>query len=120
MQEESCQKDEGSYKSDANISASQAALDYQSSLHAGSVIQQLQNVAEQERIITRKAVKSFSLCTLSCSRAHSPYYILISSPAKVFATVDSTSDPPSFVGKAVLPSQHQTHILLMNSIPHRT
>ena len=74
--EESCRKDKGLHaKSDAHIKASQAALDYQSSLHAGSVVQQLQNVAEQEQIMNRKVVKSFFRCvhTLSCSSAHSPY-----------------------------------------------
>ena len=44
-------------KSDAHIAASQAALAHQASLHAGSVIQQLQNVAEQERMMNRAAVK---------------------------------------------------------------
>ena len=35
-------------KSDAHIRATQASLAYQASLHAGSVIQQLQNVAKQQ------------------------------------------------------------------------
>ena len=42
-------------KSDAHIKASLAALDYQSSLHVESVIQQLQNMAEQEWIMNRKS-----------------------------------------------------------------
>ena len=44
-------------KADDGFKTSQVALDYQSSLHAGSVIQQLQNVAEQEQIMNRNVVK---------------------------------------------------------------
>ena len=60
-------------KSDAHIKASQAALDYQSSLYAESVIQQLQNVAEQERVMNRKAVKSFFCCAHFLARQHIPH-----------------------------------------------
>ena len=59
-------------KSDAHIAASQAALAHQASLHAGSVIQQLQNVAEQERMMNRAAVKSF-FRTHFLARQHIPH-----------------------------------------------
>ena len=60
-------------KSDAHIRVSQASLAYQASLHAGSVIQQLQNVAEQERAMNRKAVKSFFRCAHFLARQHIPH-----------------------------------------------
>ena len=60
-------------KSDAHIAASQAALAHQASLHAGSVIQQLQNVAEQERMMNRAAVKSFFRCAHFLARQHIPH-----------------------------------------------
>ena len=60
-------------KSDAHIKASQASLAYQMSLCAGSVIQQLQNVAEQERMMNRKAVKSFFHCAHFLACQHIPH-----------------------------------------------
>ena len=60
-------------KSDAHIAASQAALAHQTSLHAGSVIQQLQNVAEQERMMNRAAVKLFFCCAHFLARQHIPH-----------------------------------------------
>ena len=57
-------------KSDAHIAASQAALSHQASLHAGSVIQQLQNVAEQKQMMNRAAVKSFLRCAHFLARQH--------------------------------------------------
>ena len=60
-------------KSNAHIKASRAALDYQSSLHAGSVVQQLQTVAEQERIMNRKAVKSLFRCEHFLTHQHIPH-----------------------------------------------
>ena len=60
-------------KSDAHIRATRASLAYQASLHAGSVIQQLQNVAEQERVMNRKAVKSFFRCAHYLARQHTSY-----------------------------------------------
>jgi hypothetical protein len=60
-------------KSDAHIRAIQASLAHQASLHAGSVIQQLQNVAEQERATNRKAVKSFFRCAHFLARQHIPH-----------------------------------------------
>ena len=48
---------------------------YQTSLYAGSVVQQLQNVAEKERAMNRKAVKSFFRCTHFLAPRHiSSYY----------------------------------------------
>ena len=46
---------------DAHIKANQAALAHLATQHTGSVIQQLQNVhvAEQERVLNRKTIKSF-------------------------------------------------------------
>ena len=60
-------------KSDSHIAASQAVLLYQSSLHAGSVIQQLQTVAEEERMMNRAAVKSFFRCAHFLARQHIPH-----------------------------------------------
>ena len=60
-------------KSDAHIAASQATLAHQASLHARSVIQQLQNVAEQERMMNRAAVTSFFHCAHFLARQHIPY-----------------------------------------------
>ena len=57
----------------SHIAASQAALAHQASLHAGSVIQQLQNVAEQERMMNRAAVKSFFCCAHFLARQHIPH-----------------------------------------------
>ena len=67
------EKMEAHTKSDAHIAASQAALAHQASLHAGSVIQQLQNVAEQERMMNRAAVKSFFHCAHFLARQHIPH-----------------------------------------------
>ena len=60
-------------KSDAHIAASQEPLAHQASLHAGSVIQQLQNVAEQEQMMNRAAVKSFFSCAHFLARQHIPH-----------------------------------------------
>ena len=62
-------KNKGCTKSDVHIRASQASLAYQASLHTGSVIQQQQNVAEQERM-NREAVKSFFRCAHVLARQH--------------------------------------------------
>ena len=59
-------------KSDAHIAARQAALAHQASLHAVSVIQKLHNVAEQERMMNRAAVKLFFRCTHFLARQHIP------------------------------------------------
>ena len=60
-------------KSDAHIAASQAVLAHQASLHTGLVIQQLQNVAEQERMMNSAAVKSFFRCAHFVARQHIPH-----------------------------------------------
>lgn len=59
--------------SDGYIQANQAALAQLATQHTGSVIQQLQNVAEQERVSNRKAIKSFFGCTHFLARQHIPH-----------------------------------------------
>ena len=66
-------------KSDAHIAASQAALAHQASLHTGSVIQQLHNVAEQERMMNRAAVKSFFCCAHFLAQQHIPHTTILKS-----------------------------------------
>ena len=54
-------------KSNAHILATQEAVMHQTSQQVGSVVQQLQAVAEKEQKANRRAVKSFfSLCTFPC------------------------------------------------------
>ena len=59
--------------SDVHSRAIQTALAYQTSLHEGSVIQQLQCLSEQERIRNRAAVKSFIRCAHFLARQHIPH-----------------------------------------------
>ena len=61
--------------SDSHIQANQAALAHLTTQHTGSVIQQLQNVAEQEVMLNKKAIKYLiCLAHLLCSPTHSSYY----------------------------------------------
>ena len=59
--------------SDTHIKASQAASAHQATQHTGLVIQQLQSVAEQERVLNRKAIKSFFRCAHFLARQHIPH-----------------------------------------------
>jgi len=59
--------------SDGHIKANQAALAHLTTQHTGSVIQQLQNVAEQERVLNRKAIKSFFRCAHFLAPQHIPH-----------------------------------------------
>ena len=63
----------GHASSDGHIQADQAALAHLATQHTGSVIQQLQNVAEQERVLNRKAIKSFFCCAHFLAHSHFPY-----------------------------------------------
>ena len=58
--------------SDGHIQANQAALAHLTTQHTVLAIQQLQNVAEQERVLNRKAIKSFIRCAhfLACQHFH--------------------------------------------------
>ena len=59
--------------SDGHIQANQAALAHLTTQHTGSVIQQLQNVAEQEWVLNRKAIKAFIHCAHFLARQHIPH-----------------------------------------------
>jgi len=59
--------------SDAHIKVDQAALAHLATQHTGSVIQQLQNVVEQERVLNRKAIKSFFHCDCFLACQHIPH-----------------------------------------------
>ena len=73
--EESCWEDEGSSKRWGHIQANQAALAHLTTQHTGPVIQQLQNVAEQEKeqVLNRKAKKFFIRCARFLARQHIPH-----------------------------------------------
>ena len=61
--------------SDGHIQANQAALAHLATQLTGSVIQQVQNVAEQEQVLNRKAVKSFFCCAHFLACQHIPHTI---------------------------------------------
>ena len=67
------EKMEAHASSDGHIQANQAALAYLTTQHTGSVIQQLHNVAEQEQVLNRKAIKPFLRCTHFLARQHIPH-----------------------------------------------
>ena len=59
--------------SDGYIQANQVGLAHLTTQHTGSVIRQIQNVSEQERVLNRKAIKSFICCAHFLARQHIPH-----------------------------------------------
>ena len=55
------------------VTSKQINLAQLTTQHTGSVIQQLQNAAEQEQVLNRKAIKSFFHCAHFLAPQHIPH-----------------------------------------------
>jgi len=59
--------------SDTCIKANQTALAHLGTQHTGTIIQQLQNETEQERMLSKETIKSFFCCAYFLAYQHIPH-----------------------------------------------